>query len=117
MGFFDNVKKIGDIQVVRKKDFMETIGNYQGILRTYDQEYADMNARPSLSVPYLDTATGVKVPLWALSPVRLYQMADDIGDLRVIMETILREMFKNGAKVKPVFKYKCLECLKEFDEK
>ncbi|MDE1839686.1 MAG: hypothetical protein KGH87_07180, partial [Thaumarchaeota archaeon] len=47
----------------------------------------------------------------------LYQMADDIGDLRVIMETILREMFKNGAKVKPVFKYKCLECLKEFDEK
>lgn len=106
-----------DSVVVDRKQHNAEQGNYEAILRTYDQAWMDNNSRSSLSVPFLDTPSGSKIPIMRLSPIRLYNMADDIGDLRIVFETIQRMMFKNGAKVIPAFKYKCLKCLKEFDEK
>lgn len=106
-----------DVMLVNKKEYKSAMGNYESILRTYDQAWGDVNSRSSLPTPYLDTPSGSKIPIMRLSPIRLYNMADDIGDLRIVIETIQGQMFKNGAKVKPVFKFKCLKCLKEFDEK
>lgn len=106
-----------DSVLVDRKQHNAEQGNYEAILRTYDQAWMDNNSRSSLSTPYLDTPSGSKIPIMRLSPIRLFNMADDIGDLRIVFETIQRMMFKNGAKVIPTFKYKCLKCLKEFDEK
>ncbi|WP_428323684.1 hypothetical protein [Nitrosopumilus sp.] len=84
---------------------------------TDSDDYISSGGRASLPLPYLDTPTGSKVPLWRLHPHRMFEMAENIGDLRAVYETIQREMFKNGIKIEADFKYKCLNCLKTFKEK
>ncbi len=125
MSFF---KKIGETfkglspsnyTVVDKKEYNVVKGNLNAILRGWDrgEDMVQVNDRPSLPLPYVDTPSGSKLPLWRLQPQRMYDLAQDVGDLRAILETIKREMFRNGMKVQPRFRYKCLECLKTFKEK
>lgn len=123
MDFFDKFKNfISDVnpsnyRLVDNKEYENVWGNYQSILKTFDKNFINNESRPSMPIPYMDTPTGSKIPLWRVAPMRLYEMADYVGDLRVVMESIQRDVFKNGSKVKPKFKYKCDQCLKEFKEK
>lgn len=72
--------------------------------------------RPSLGEPYFSTSTGSKLPLWSISPFRMFDMAKNVGDLRLVLEIIQREVFRNGITIRQKYKYKCLDCLKEFKE-
>jgi len=65
----------------------------------------------------MDTPEGSKVPIWRVSPSMQYELADYVGDLRAIIETIQREMFRNGIEVREKYKYKCLVCLKQYKGK
>jgi DNA-directed RNA polymerase subunit RPC12/RpoP len=47
----------------------------------------------------------------------IYELADNIDALRIPIETINREMFKNGFEITERFKYKCNNCSKEFQYK
>jgi len=82
-----------------------------------EDEYVNVSGRASLPLPYVDTPTGSKIPLMSIHPQRIYEMAETIGDLRIVYETIQRELFKNGVEIKPKFRYKCLVCHKMYDEK
>src|SRR5437867_4085474 len=121
MGFLTKVRDgIGSLRnyaLVDRKEFATVYGNYTSLLKTFDENYMNDNSRPALPIPYLDTPEGAKIPIWRLSPIKIYDMADDIGDLRVVFETIQREVFRNGFKIQSKFKYKCLNCLKTFKEK
>lgn len=72
--------------------------------------------RPTLGEPYFSTSSGSKLPLWQISPFRIFDMAKNVGDLRLVLEIIQKECFRNGVKVQEKYKYKCLECLKEYKE-
>jgi len=72
--------------------------------------------RPSLGEPYFSTSSGSKLPLWTISPFRIFDMAKNVGDLRLVHEIIQREVFRNGITIRQKYKYKCLDCLKEFKE-
>lgn len=104
-------------QVVDKSEYMRTQNTNYSLLKSFDRNFVDTNGRPSLPLPYLDTPTGSKVPLWRLQPLRMFEMAENIGDLRAVLETIQREMFRNGLKIQPKFRYKCPRCFKTFKEK
>jgi hypothetical protein len=47
----------------------------------------------------------------------IYELSDNVDALRISIETINREMFKNGFEVVEKYKYKCNNCGKEFDGK
>lgn len=82
----------------------------------YNPDYNYEFGRPSLGEPYFSTASGSKLPLWTISPFRIFDMAKNVGDLRLVHEIIQREVFRNGITIRQKYKYKCLECLKEFKE-
>lgn len=123
MGILDNFQKIRDPLsrlnpnnvVIDKKEYDRMEGTINALF--YDRNFVDSNARASLPLPYLDTPTGSKVPLWRLHPYRMFELAENVGDLRAILETIQREVFKNDIRVQSKFRYRCKVCLKTFKEK
>ena len=127
MGFFNKINPFSEQVLVNKNDLQNLRAQNSALLATHQSapkfmdddpnHYVKSNARSSLPLPYLDTPTGSKVPLWRLHPHRMYEMAENIGDLRAVFETIQREMFRNGLQIKPKFKHKCPRCLKEYMEK
>ena len=121
------VEKVSPYTFITKNSlhYMESI-NYQHMRNHIDSpfnrdknpdHYTSTFARASLPMPYLDTPTGSKVPLWRLHPHRMFEMAENIGDCRVVFEAIIREVFRNSIEIKPKFKYKCPRCLKEYTER
>jgi hypothetical protein len=104
-------------RLVNKNEFERISKDHYEIMKELNQEYLMANSRSSLSSPYMDTPDGGKVPMWRISPTMQYELADYVGDLRAVIETIQREMFRNGMMVKPKYKFKCLQCLKEFKGK
>jgi transposase-like protein len=67
--------------------------------------------------PYMATDTGAKLPIFPFPLIMIYELADNVDALRISIETINREMFKNGFEVVEKWKYKCNNCGKEFDGK
>ena len=70
--------------------------------------------RPSITQPYMSTDTGAKLPIFPFPLTMIYELADNIDALRIPIETLNREMFKNGFEVVEKWKYKCNNCSKEF---
>ena len=70
--------------------------------------------RPSITQPYMSTDTGAKLPIFPFPLIMIYELANNIDALRIPIETINREMFKNGFEIVEKFKYKCTDCSKEF---
>jgi len=70
--------------------------------------------RPSLNQPYMSTDTGAKLPIFPFPLSMIYELADNIDALRIPIETINREMFKNGFEIVEKWKFKCENCGKEF---
>jgi len=70
--------------------------------------------RPSITTPYMSTDSGAKLPIFPFPLMMLYELADNIDALRIPIETLNREMFKNGFEVVERWKYKCENCGKEF---
>jgi DNA-directed RNA polymerase subunit RPC12/RpoP len=60
------------------------------------------------------TDTGAKLPIFPFPLIMIYELADNIDALRIPIETLNREMFKNGWEITERFKYKCNNCSKEF---
>lgn len=118
MGLFDKIKNtIGNIQLVNKEEYNRVTQDHYEVMKQMNQQFLMANSRASIAEPYMDTPEGSKVPIWRVSPAMQYELADYVGDLRAIIETIQREMFRNGMEVVSKYKYKCLNCLKEFKGK
>ena len=95
MGFIDNIKSVFGRGSVNKG-------------------YTETTTRPSIAQPYMSTDTGAKLPIFPFPLIMIYELADNIDALRIPIETLNREMFKNGFEVVEKWKYKCANCSKEF---
>ena len=85
--------------------------------RFISKSYTETTTRPSIAQPYMSTDTGAKLPIFPFPLVMIYELADNIDALRIPIETINREMFKNGFEVVEKWKFKCNNCGKEFQYK
>ena len=93
--------------------FVDTI---KGVFRlgSANKAYTETTTRPSIAQPYMSTDTGAKLPIFPFPLIMIYELADNIDALRIPIETLNREMFKNGFEVVEKWKYKCSNCSKEF---
>ena len=83
-------------------------------LNLIDKSTTETTTRPSVAQPYMSTDTGAKLPIFPFPLTMIYELADNIDALRIPIETLNREMFKNGFEVVEKWKYKCNNCSKEF---
>ena len=79
-----------------------------------NKSHTNTTTRPSVAQPYMATDTGAKLPIFPFPLIMIYELADNIDALRIPIETLNREMFKNGFEIVERFKYKCENCSKEF---
>ena len=94
----------------RLSAFREFVTGRQGV----DKAYTETTTRPSISQPYMATDTGAKLPIFPFPLIMIYELADNIDALRIPIETLNREIFKNGFEVVEKWKFKCQDCGKEF---
>ena len=94
--------------------FTDTI---KGVFGFKTKAFTETTARPSIAQPYFSTDTGAKLPIFPFPLIMIYELADNIDAIRIPVETLNREIFKNGFEVVERFKYKCTNCSKEFDYK
>jgi len=87
------------------------------IVKGLYKEFTETTSRPAIMQPYMATDTGAKLPIFPFPLIMIYELADNIDGLRIPIETLNREIFKNGWEVVEKFKYKCTNCGKEFDLK
>ena len=86
-------------------------------LRGVEKGFTETTSRPAIMQPYMATDTGAKLPIFPFPLIMIYELSDNVDALRIAIETINREMFKNGFEVVEKYKYKCNNCGKEFDAK
>lgn len=119
MGIFGKIRDNIDprnFKVVEKNEYDRVTQDHYSMMKNINDEMTHSNSRASTPYPYMDTPDGSKIPMWRIAPNRMYELADYVGDLRAVIETIQREMFRNGLQVISRFKHKCLVCLKEYSE-
>jgi len=97
--------------------FKRTMGTVLNNFRNITKGYTETTTRPSVAQPYMSTDTGAKLPIFPFPLIMIYELADNIDALRIPIETLNREMFKNGFEVVEKFKFKCANCGKEFQYK
>lgn len=76
-----------------------------------------VSQRPSLDQVVQRDSSGLVVQMYPFSPVVLYGMALHVDALRIVVEALRREMFRNDLKITEVYAYKCMRCGKEFKSK
>ena len=97
--------------------FRERFTNAYKALTSVEKGYTETTSRPAIMQPYMATDTGAKLPIFPFPLIMIYELSDNVDALRISIETINREMFKNGFEVVEKYKYKCNNCGKEFDGK
>ena len=96
---------------------MGFVDKIRGVFRLTDKGFTETTTRPSIAQPYMSTDTGAKLPIFPFPLIMIYELADNIDALRIPIETLNREMFKNGFEVTERWKYQCNNCKKEFQYK
>ena len=96
---------------------MGFVDRVKGIFSFRSKSYTESTVRPSIAQPYMATDTGAKLPIFPFPLIMIYELADNVDALRIPVETINREMFKNGFEIVEKWKYKCNNCSKEFQYK
>jgi len=87
--------------------FKSTMSTVWKNVRNINKGYTETTTRPSVAQPYMSTDTGAKLPIFPFPLIMIYELADNIDALRIPIETLNREMFKNGFEVVEKFKFKC----------
>ena len=88
---------------------MGLVDSIKSAFRLSNKGYTESTVRPSISQPYMSTDTGAKLPIFPFPLIMIYELADNIDALRIPIETLNREMFKNGFEVVEKFKFKCVQ--------
>jgi len=92
----------------------DSLSGIKKALTPVNKGYTDATTRPSIAQPYMSTDTGAKLPIFPFPLIMIYELADNIDAIRIPIETLNREMFKNGFEIIERFKYKCNNCAKTF---
>ena len=62
----------------------------------------------------MSTDTGAKLPIFPFPMAMIVEIAKTVDAVRIPIDTLNREMFKNGFEIVERFKYKCEDCGKDF---
>ena len=92
----------------------DSLSGIRKALTPVNKGYTDATTRPSIAQPYMSTDTGAKLPIFPFPLIMIYELGDNIDAIRIPIETLNREMFKNGFEIVERFKYKCENCSKTF---
>jgi len=94
-------------------------GLWKGVAKSSPvaKSYTQTTSRPAIMQPYMATDTGAKLPIFPFPLIMMYELASMIDALRIPIETLNRETFKNSFEIVEKFKYKCENCSKEFEFK
>lgn len=71
--------------------------------------------RPTVSTPMMSTDTGAKLPIFPFPMAMVTELAKTVDAVRIPIDTLNREMFKNGFEIMERYKYKCDDCSKTFE--
>jgi DNA-directed RNA polymerase subunit RPC12/RpoP len=71
--------------------------------------------RPTVSTPMMSTDTGAKLPIFPFPMAMIVELAKTVDAVRIPIDTLNREMFKNGFEIIERYKYKCDDCGKDFE--
>lgn len=71
--------------------------------------------RPTVSTPMMSTDTGAKLPIFPFPMAMVVELAKTVDAVRIPIDTLNREMFKNGFEILERFKFKCNNCSKTFE--
>ncbi len=82
-----------------------------------NKQFTDQITRPSLASPYMSTDTGAKLAIYPFPLIMIQDMVDNEDSIRIPVESLIREIFKNGIEIIEKWKYKCNNCAKEFQYK
>jgi hypothetical protein len=93
---------------------MGVIDRVKGIFNFRSKSFTESTVRPSIAQPYMATDTGAKLPIFPFPLIMIYELADNVDAIRIPIETVNREMFKNGFEIVEKWKFKCSNCSKEF---
>ena len=93
---------------------MGFVDRLKGVFSFRSKSFTESTVRPSIAQPYMATDTGAKLPIFPFPLIMIYELADNVDALRIPIETINREMFKNGFEIVEKWKFKCTNCSKEF---
>jgi|GEM_PF-1870302 len=87
---------------------------YQKQLSVVEKAYTENIIRPNLDTLWLNSDVGAKVPVYPFPLPVIYDMSWSVDALRIPLETLRREIFRNGLELKERWKFKCSNCKKEF---
>lgn len=71
--------------------------------------------RPTVTTPMMSTDTGAKLPIFPFPMAMIVEIAKTVDAVRIPIDTLNREMFKNGFEIQERYKYKCNDCGKTFE--
>ena len=86
---------------------MGFVDRLKGVFSFRSKSFTESTVRPSIAQPYMATDTGAKLPIFPFPLIMIYELADNVDALRIPVETINREMFKNGFEIVEKWKFKC----------
>lgn len=119
MGIFGQSKtdkELADLRV--KYDSMSrAFDATQSRIINLNKQFTGSITRPSLTSPYMSTDTGAKLGIYPFPLIMVQEMVKNSDSVRIPIESIVMEMFKNGFEIKERYKYKCHNCSKEFQFK
>ena len=92
----------------------DSLSGIRKALTPVNKGYTDATTSPRIAQPYMSTDTGAKLPIFPFPLIMIYELGDNIDAIRIPIETLNREMFKNGFEIVERFKYKCENCSKTF---
>lgn len=113
-GFGKANKEIADLKA--KINTLEK-AQVDSTLRFQNKAFTDTITRPSLAAPYMSTDTGAKLSIYPFPLIMIQELEKNNDSLRIPIEALIREIFKNGFEITEKWKYKCLNCYKEFQYK
>lgn len=119
MGIFGADKKEEKLKAMEGKIADLERRNLETVIRTnqIQKKFSDTITRPSLSSPYMSTDTGAKLPIYTFPLIMIQELERSNDSLRIPIEALIREIFKNGFEIIEKWKYKCTNCSKEFQYK
>src|SRR5689334_5488557 len=119
MGIFGSSKKDKELADLRVKydSMSRAFDATQSRINNLNKQFTGSITRPSLTSPYMSTDTGAKLGIYPFPLIIVQEMVKNSDSVRIPIESIIMEMFKNGFEIKEKYKYKCHNCSKEFQFK
>lgn len=103
--------------LTRSSKVKDLEGQLKELKKDFTEMYNQAQLRPNIDQLYMTRETGGKIPIYPIPIITAYELAKNVDGLGIPLQSLRREIFKNGLEVAQRFMYKCNSCGKEFKDK